>query len=192
MDTRDQQLQVHREPDLVVTRTDRPVVVHADPPARRRVTPLGLVMAALAVVLLAAAAVWATSGDGDVATRNPAAAQPAAPAAPAPLDVRVDAPAEVVAGEPATFTVRWTDGSGVFSGSLEEWGDGVGVGGVMRDDCSAETSAPASGQYDVSHTWATPGTYTVLLGVTTYTCSGGTSTPEDVDRTLTVEVTPAG
>lgn len=192
MDTRDEQLQVRHEPDLVVTHTDRPVIVHADPPPRRRVTPLGLVVAVVAVVLLAAAAVWATSGDSDVATRTPAGAQPAGPAAPAPLDVRVDAPAEVVAGQPATFTVRWTDGSGIFSGSLEEWGDGVGVGGVMRDDCSAETNAPASGQYDVSHTWAAPGIYTVLLGVTTYTCNGGTSAPEDVDRTLTVQVAPAG
>jgi hypothetical protein len=149
-----------------------------------------LVVAAVAAVS-AALALNRGAGDGDVVARaDPPAA---APAAPAPLEVSVDAPVSVVAGERTEMTVAWTDGTGVFSGSSEEWGDAVATSSRKQGRCvvGVAPAPPASGTYTLRHTWTDPGTYEVVLRVATYTCEDGTAVEEEAGRTLTVEVAPA-
>jgi len=199
MRTRDgHQLQVTHGDDLaIVTSPAQPEASSPAPPRRLLAAGLigGLVLALLATLLL----VWATAGDDEVFAKppaQPAADQPAAqqPATPEALTVTAEAPQQIVAGSPAKFVVDWADGSGVFSGSSEDWGDGVGTSSVSQGRCpaSATQEKAASGSFGVKHTWADPGTYTVVLGVTTSTCSSGAATMEDAAATLTVQVVPAG
>ena len=87
-------------------------------------------------------------------------------------------------GEPATITVTYTDGSGIFSGTSEEWGDGVGTSSLQEGRCSA-TAEPAgslSDSYQATHRWTEPGTYSLVLGVNTYTCRGDDRCPGEVDH----------
>lgn len=191
---------------------DRPVVIPSPRPELpelvERPDPLGpptavrpgvrrrAVLAGVAAGILVAAALgaWlASQGDGDsgVQAKVPPAAQPAGPA---PLSLEVTAPAtQVVAGQAATFEVRWADGAGTFSGSTEEWGDDVGASSLQEGRCDTATASDAatSGSYAVTHTWMTPGTYTVKLGVSSYTCTGGAAGDalvENAEKTLTVVV----
>ena len=108
---------------------------------------------------------------------------------PAPR-ITIEAPATVVAGKPATFTVNYALTNGRLSGSVEEWGDGVGGGSAKQERCesSAQTAGPTSGRYSVTHTWSRPGTYDVVLGVNTYTCVGTQSRDSKAFRTLPVTV----
>jgi hypothetical protein len=113
-----------------------------------------------------------------------------APAAvPSALAMSVQAPEKVTAGRPAQFVVSYTDGRGIFSGSIEDWGD-VGVGSARRAACSSTT--PAAGALQASfvatHRWAKAGSYPVSISVTTYTCSNGQAAEETQQAQLTVVV----
>jgi len=99
-------------------------------------------------------------------------------------------PASVSVGELATITVTYTDGSGIFSGTSEEWGDGVGTSSLQQGRCSA-SAAPAgslSDSYQVKHAWTEPGTYSLVLGVNTYSCRGTTVVQEHTTTMLIVKV----
>ncbi len=176
----------------VAVADDRLLVVRSQRPRGRLVIAL---IAVLSVAVLVAIGLrWFGGGSDGVGTESPAApanAAPAAPAAPAPLLVEVQGPATIVAGEPARFTVTWADGAGAFSGPTEEWGDGVGVSSEKQQSCPNSAAVAAQGDtYVVRHTFAEAGTYTVRLGVSTYTCTGADSGTEDASQTLTVRVLP--
>jgi hypothetical protein len=178
------------------TPPDRPVVLGPTPesPGRSR-RRLVLALVAVVVVLVAALAGWLLLRDdgGTASTRTPAASA-GGPAAPAPLRIQVDAPAQVVAGSPATFVVHYTDGAGTFAGSTEDWGDAIGASSVSLGQCTAATPASpaaAAGTFNADHTWSTPGTYQVTLSAASYTCVDGSAVPEQVTRTLQVVVAAA-
>jgi hypothetical protein len=149
--------------------------------------------AVLAAAVVVTAALAVRGGDEEVATEPPAGAA-VQPGEPAELGLAVEAPETVVAGETADFVVHWTDGSGVFSGSSEDWGDGVGTSSLQQERCEpgAPAADPAAGSYTAKHSWSEPGTFTVVIGVATYTCEDGAAVVEDASRTLTVEVRPSG
>jgi hypothetical protein len=175
-------------PDLEVRRDDPPVVV--PDPAGRSLRVAVLVVGVVAALLVAGlGALWLLGGgDDDVAT-TPALAG-GDPAGPAALTVRVDPPETVVAGQPATLVVHYADGLGVFSGSTEDWGDGVGAGSVKNGRCGpADTRSPVAGSYRATHTWADPGSYPVTVEVTTYSCAAGTAVEEHASTTVDVSVT---
>jgi hypothetical protein len=120
-------------------------------------------------------------------TPAPAAA---GPVVPDPLGLDVTVPTDVVAGQPATLVVRYTDGAGTFSGSTEEWGDDVGTSSLAEDICPAPAAAaaPVQGSYTATHTWAKPGSYPVKVAVSSYTCVDGAAVLEEATTTVTVEV----
>jgi hypothetical protein len=176
------------------TPPDRPVVLGTtpDPPAgsrRRLVVALVVVL----VVLVAAVAGWLLlRSDGGTASTHTPADQAGGPVVPAPLRIQVDAPAQVVAGAPATFVVHYTDGAGTFAGSTEDWGDAIGASSVSLGQCTAAVPASsAAGSFNVDHTWTKPGTYQVALAAASYTCVNGAAVPEQVTKTLQVVVAPA-
>jgi hypothetical protein len=206
METREgRDLEVQRDPEVVLsTSGDRgdpsdPGAEHlADgpapaPPRRRLVIVLAALLALALAVTVVLVLVLGGDDEPEVTTRTPAAADPAGPA---PLGLTVEVPDQVVAGQPARLVVRWTDGEGVFSGSTEEWGDGVGTSSLAQDSCSATATAaqgkPSAGRYTARHTWAEPGIYQVTVGVSSYLCEGGSATEEDASTTVAVEVLPAG
>jgi hypothetical protein len=151
---------------------------------------IALVIAA--VVLGVGALAISRLGSGhDVA--QPAAGKPAAvkPAAvPAALALSVVAPVNVVAGKAVQIPVTYTDGSGVFSGTSEDWGDGVGTSSLKQSACFATpVAAPAlHSTYMLRHTWAKPGTYPLTLEVVSYSCRGTTLAEERVTKTIMVTV----
>ena len=194
MDTRDHVGVKSSEPDIVVSsswqpgREAPPTVI--DPPlgARRSLAVIAILVLLASSVGIAVAAVL--TGNDDSGTK-PQQQQPAAvPAPPVALAVTADGPASVTVGERATFTVTYTDGSGTFSGTSEEWGDAVGASSVKEGPCSATADVPGSlsDSYQVTYRWTEPGTYTVVLGVNTYTCSGTTSVAEKATTRLIVKV----
>ncbi len=95
------------------------------------------------------------------------------------------------AGQAAELTVRYADGDGIFSGSTEDWGDGVGTSSLAQGRCAASgtPAVPASGSYLAEHTWSEPGSYTVTVGVSSYTCVDGAPVEEQATTTVRVEVT---
>lgn len=198
MDTERTDVDTRREPDVVVSRAARPVVMPAGsaddgapPTPRRQLAILLGAGLALVVALTLALALW-TGGDGDVVATPGDTGAGDSPVQVA-LHMSVDPPATVRAGEEATFTVRWADDEGVFSGTSEEWGDGVGTSSLRRSQCATPggPAGPAGDTYAVTHTWSEPGTYAVVLGVATYTCQAGTAVAEEVTTPVTVEVLPA-
>jgi hypothetical protein len=116
-------------------------------------------------------------------------ASPSAAAVPgvAPLEVTVGTDRPTVrVGEQVRFTVSWTDGDGIFAGTTEDFGEGVGAGSTKIGACeSASTMTPSEGRYELSHTWTVPGTYHVRIGVSTSSCVGG---PETAEKDLAVLV----
>jgi hypothetical protein len=191
MDTQDQVGVTMSEPDIVVSSA----LPTASPLVPERRNGARLPFAIIAVLTLLAAAVGIAvaaiiSGNGDDSIAQPKSQQPAAvPAAPAALSVTASGPASVSVGEKATITVTYTDGSGIFSGTSEEWGDGVGTSSVQEGRCSAaEPAGSLSDSYQVTHTWTQPGTYNLVLGVNTYTCRGTASVQERKTTTLSVQV----
>lgn len=154
---------------------------------RRYLVPVALLGAVGALALWAALA--STGGEETVTARPPADA--AAPPAPAHLAATLTAPADVVAGRPARFEVAYTDGKGVFAGGSEEWGDGQGASSVTQSRCDV-APAPAAealdGSYVATHVFERPGTYTVAVQVSTYTCVDGSPRTETADATATVVV----
>ena len=198
MDTRDhvgiQTFEVDRsEPDIVVSSSFTP-----SPPAQPMVLesprarlPLAIIVFLVLLVSAVGIAVAAVVAGNSDSIAEPQAQQPAAvPAAPAALSVTADGPASVTVGETATITVTYSDGSGIFSGTSEEWGDGVGVSSVREGRCSASAEEPGalSDSYQLTHRWTEPGTYSLVLGVNTYACRGTTAVPEKATTMLTVTV----
>jgi hypothetical protein len=182
-----------KSPDL-----DRPVIIFDDEADRPSRLGWRLALAVVLLVVAAAGAVswWANRGGDVVATRPAAQAAASAPVsgrvvvgAPTPLAVTVAAPATVVAGQAARFVVSYADGSGIFSGSIEDWGE-VGVGSVKQRACSADALPAASvqGSYVATHKWRVAGSYPVSFAVTTYSCSKGLATQETQNARLTVVV----
>lgn len=198
METRDERpvtverLTVERDPVVVVT--SAPTIEDPPAPAPRRGLAIALVVGMLVALAGSLSLLFVTAGDDDVVTHSPRQPASAGVAAPAALAVVAEPPDRVVAGQVATFVIRWTDGAGIFSGTSEDWGDGVGASSVKQGRCEASTAGqegPIQGEARVRHAWAEPGTYTVVLGATTYTCAGAAATAEDASTTLTVEVQPA-
>jgi hypothetical protein len=182
--------------DIVVTSTppagpQGPVDGAPPQPARRPAALVLAVVLTLAVVVTLVLTLLA-GGDEDVATEPEPAPAGAQPTGPAALGLVVEAPETVVAGEAARFVVRWTDGSGLFSGGSEDWGDGVATSSRAQAGCEpgAPAPEPAAGSYAARHTWTEPGSYTVVIGVATYVCQDGSAVEEDAAQTLTVEVRP--
>jgi hypothetical protein len=158
--------------------------------ARRRALPIILALAVVAAVAVAAAVAGVLAGDSGSAVAEPAEQQPAQVPASAPLALTVDAPATAAVGERVRFAVAYTDGTGIFSGTSEEWGDGVGASSLREGVCAP--TAPAaeglSGSYRVAHRFTEPGTYSVILGVHSYTCEGGAAVTEKASTVHTLEV----
>lgn len=182
-------LSVRRHADVVVV-TDgvSAPTSDTDAPAPRRtlaVVLLGLLLGAVVATLVL---VFVTAGDDEVSTATPA--QPVGKQGePAELTVSVDAPATVVAGRPATFLLRWADGTGTLAGTTEDWGDGVGVGSVAVGQCTGVGPAgPGRGTVPLKHTWSEPGTYPVVLTATTMTCRDGQVVTEDDSQSFPVTV----
>lgn len=186
-----QQLRVERA-DIVVTTTSPPALDGPPPVAPRRPLALALVGGLVLALVATLALIWVTGGDGEVVATPPAQSPAQGPVVPAPLTVAAEGPETVVAGQPARFVVTWADGSGEFVGSTEDWGD-IGVSSVREGRCdpSAPAEPAASGEYAVSHTWSEPGTYSVVLGVTTTTCTAGASVREESTASMKVTVQPA-
>ena len=195
-DTRGPQLE--QAPEIVVSHAptvaaDRPVLIpDADPPraARSRRWMLACLAALVALVLVLAG--WLLLGGGDddsqVSTAPGAGAQQ--PVAIAPLSLTVDPVVGAVAGTPATLVVHYADGTGVFAGSTEEWGDEVGTSSLAEATCPSPSpaAAPLTGTYQATHTWAAAGSYPVKVAVSSYTCVDGAPVLEQASTTVTVEV----
>ena len=180
-------------PDIVVLNsTSPPPAAPTSPPgrssSRRRAAMIIAALVAVAGIALVVAALL----DGDEqAVATPVAQVPAdAPGAPEPLVVRAEGPASATVGEPVEFRVTYSDGSGTFSGTSEDWGDGVGTSSLREGQCTAADVAPdaLSDSYRLSHTWTEPGTYTVTLGVHSYACKGTTAVQDQATQTLTLQV----
>jgi hypothetical protein len=166
----------------------------ASAPLRRRRLLLLALSVGLALVSLAALAVGFGPGRGTdhpvtASDGTPAAATVAAPR-PAAIRVSVAAPRQAVAGQPLRLVVTYADGRGIFSGSTEDWGDGVGVSSLAEDRCSARTGSPGpiTGTYRATHTFSKPGSYPVRIAVSSYTCEGAAPVEEEATTTVTVEV----
>ena len=147
-------------------------------------------VAGLLAVLVVGAGWWLTRGDDQIAVRAAVAAPAAAPVgAPAGLAVSVAAPSTVVAGHAARFVVSYTDGDGIFSGSVEDWGE-MGIGSMKQRACgaSAAPAVPVNDSYVATHTWHRVGSYPVSFAITTYTCRNGRATEETQRAALTVVV----
>jgi hypothetical protein len=191
MDTRDHVELQTAGPDIVVS-SPLPTASPMLEPARSPRLPLAI----FAVLLLLASAVGiavaaVVSGSDDNSVAQPQSQQPAdVPAPPAALSVTADGPASVGVGELATITVTYTDGSGIFSGTSEEWGDGVGTSSLQEGRCSApaEPAGSLSDSYQVKHRWTEAGTYSLVLGVNTYTCRGTAAVQEHATTMLIVKV----
>jgi hypothetical protein len=199
MDTRDSRgPQLEQAPEVVVSHAptppgdDRPVVLRDDdPPRAARPRRVMIVVLAVLVVIAMVIGGWLLlggGGDSQVATTPGAGAQQ--PAAVAPLSLTVDPVVGAVAGKPATLVVHYADGTGVFGGSTEEWGDEVGTSSLAEDICPSPSpaAAPLKGTYQATHTWAAPGSYPVKVAVSSYTCVDGAPVLEQATTTVTVEV----
>jgi hypothetical protein len=201
MDIRDARgPQLEQAPEVVVSHAptgpgtdqqDRPVLLpDTDPPRAGRPSRMLAGLAALVVLALVLAG-WLLLGGGDdsqVSTTPGAGAQQ--PAAIAPLSLTVDPVVGAVVGQPATLVVHYADGTGIFGGSTEEWGDDVGTSSLAEDTCPSPSpaAAPLKGTYQATHTWAAPGSYPVKVAVSSYTCVDGAPVLEQASTTVTVEV----
>jgi hypothetical protein len=182
------------EPDIVVSsslppRPPAPPTLIDSPRAAR--LPLAIIAILVLLVSAVGIAIAAVVEGNSDSVAKPQAQQPAAvPAPPAALSVVADGPASVTVGEQATITVTYSDGNGIFSGTSEEWGDGVGASSVREGRCSATAAVPGalSDSYQLTHRWTVPGTYSLVLGVHTYTCSGTTAVQEQKTTMLIVKV----
>lgn len=204
MDTKDTRgPQLARTPEMVVTRDpvgptlDRPVLlshrVPVAPAARSRLRRAVQLVVVLGLALAVAVAGWLAlrgGGGDDAVLATDRGAPVAKQAGTAPLSLHVEVPSVVTAGNPAQIVVRYEDGDGVFSGSTEDWGDGVGTSSLAQGRCTAAgtTPAPVDGSYQAVHTWKEPGRYTVSVGVSSYACVDGAPVEEQATTTVKVEV----
>ena len=192
MDIRDQRPELLRAPDVVLVPGPRPTepapdTVVARGRAGRAAVVLVAALSLVAVGVVLGRTVWRP--DGGLVTGGAAANRPA-PAALEGLQLQVSGPDVVTAGDTAVFRIRWQDDEGTFSGTSEEWGDGVGASSeqLPRCDSAAAVAGPARGSVQVRHSWAAPGQYLVRLGVHTFTCRDGVAVVETVERSLEVQV----
>ena len=171
--------------------------VAADPVLSSPGQSRGTWLSIAAVIILAFVTAFVVVGvliggeDTDVVTQPRAQAPAAGQVAPdSPLELTIEPPARVVAGKAASFVVNYQAGTGQFAGSTEEWGDDVGTSSVSQGACdpAAATTGPLQGRYTVTHTWGKPGTYTIDLGVTSFTCVGSEARTTEASRSLTVQV----
>ncbi len=128
------------------------------------------------------------SGSGSPTPSQPGTVPQRGPVDPLQVTVQADNVQPQV-GESVTFTVEWSDGSGMLSGLTEQWGDDTPQGGgTDSGDCQGD--APATkGTREVSHAFKKVGTFVVHIAVTTYTCDGQTET-KWVDLTVSVDPKP--
>ena len=199
MDARDTRVpQLDEAPVVVLDAAQpadvRPVLVTAPGAARRpgsRLRRAVLLGVASGLLIAAAVAGWLVRGGDDEVVTTPATAPK--PAAVEPLALRVDVPADVVAGQPAALVVHYSDGAGTFSGGTEEWGDEVGASSLTEGRCgtAAVAAGPAAGSYRASLAWSAAGTYTVKVAVSSYTCVDGTPVVEEATTSVTVAVAAA-
>jgi hypothetical protein len=172
------------------TGLEPPTIVFDDSPAPHRHPARRLGVVALLAVLVVGAGWWLMRGDDQIAVRPAVAAPAPAPVhAPAGLAVTVAAPTTVVAGRAARFVVSYTDDQGIFSGSIEDWGE-AGVGSTKQQACAPNPPAtgPVKDSYVVTHKWRRAGSYPVSFAVTTYTCRDGLARQETQTAALTVVV----
>jgi hypothetical protein len=199
MDTRDHVDVQRSEPDIVVSSSvpprppGQPMLLDSPRGARLPLAIITILVLFITAVGIAIAAVVAGNDDsiaGDSVAEPQVQLPAAVPAPPAALSVTADGPASVTVGEQATITGTYSDGSGIFSGTSEEWGDGVGASSVREGRCSATAEVPGalSDSYQMTHRWTEPGTYSLVLGVHTYTCSGTTAVQEKATTLLIVKV----
>lgn len=159
-------------------------------PRRRRMRRWLLLVGVLVAAAVAALAVAMTGGEPPVVAEPRTQPRAAEPVPTSPVRVTVEAPATVVAGKPASFSVNYEADAARFSGTVEDWGDGLGTSSVAQGKCENATKSkgPIKGRYAVSHTWVDPGAYTVVLGVNAYSCVGTVSREVQGSRTITVNV----
>jgi hypothetical protein len=172
------------------TGPEPPTIVFDDSPAPQPHPARRLGVIALLAVLVVGAGWWLMRGDDQIAVRPAVAAPVPAPVhAPGGLAVTVAAPTTVVAGHAARFVVSYTDDEGIFSGSVEDWGE-TGVGSMKQRACAANapTGGPVKDSYVATHKWRRAGSYPVSFAVTTYTCSNGLASQETRNAALTVVV----
>ena len=154
------------------------------------VTPVyRALLAALAIGLATGCSQAPTEVEGVKIAASPTTSvqPPLAPADDGGLAVRLVSPTTpATVGEPVSLSVEYADGHGGLVGTVEDFGDG-GLGGLKISDCSDSEQNPSTGAKTLAHTWATPGTYTVSVTVTTVSCVHG---QEDVTTTGTVTVEP--
>jgi hypothetical protein len=177
--------------DPVAAEPDRLVVVFDDPPARTMLPAWRIGLSVLIVAVAVGSGLWWMAGGGRQVAALPAAQAPAAAPVVVPpvLAVHVRAPAKVVAGRPARFVVSYTDGEGIFSGGVEDWGDtGVGSVSLAACDASPPVAAALHASYVATHTWSKAASYPVSFAVTTYTCHNGHPSEETRSARLTVVV----
>lgn len=152
----------------------------------RRVLAVAALLAGVAAAVIAA---MATDGEQPLVA-EPASRPTAGAAGPGPLRLTVHAPTRAVAGQEVVIEVRYAAGDGRFSGSTEDWGDGLGTSSVRVARCDSVPTAPTplAGSYRLAHTWAEPGTYTVELGATSATCTPGGPVEQQAGERLVIEV----
>ena len=152
--------------------------------SRRRLFAVAALLAGVA-----AAAAMATGGDQPLVA-EPASRPTAGAAGPGPLRLTVHAPTRAVAGQEVVIEVSYAAGDGRFSGSTEDWGDGLGTSSVRVARCDSVPTAPTplAGSYRLAHTWAEPGTYTVELGATSATCTPAGAVEQQASERLAIEV----
>jgi hypothetical protein len=184
---RDQRRAVPTDPSSGL---EPPTIVFDDSPAPQPHRGRRLALVALLAVVVVGAGWWLMRGDDQIAVRPAVAAAAHAPVhAPAGLAVTVAAPTTVVAGHAARFVVSYTDDEGIYSGSIQDWGE-TGVGSMKQRACAANAPAagPVKDSYVATHKWRQAGSYPVSIAVTTYTCSNGLATQETRNVALTVVV----
>ena len=152
----------------------------------RRVFVFAVLLAGVAAAVVAA---MATDGEQPLVA-EPASRPTAGVAGPGPLRLTVHAPTRAVAGQDVVIEVRYAAGDGRFTGSTEDWGDGLGTSSVRVARCDSVPAAPTplAGSYRLAHTWAEPGTYTVELGATSATCTPAGPVEQQAIERLVIEV----
>lgn len=93
-------------------------------------------------------------------------------------------------GDELRFTIEWTDGQGQLAGTRQQWGDGTPDGGAKRVRECSQDALDSSGALEARHVFTKPGTYTVQITVTTFTCDGSTES-QTVPLVITVAAKPS-